>query len=450
MQNQNGSQKSENSDEQDPIVTRESLYTLVWAEPMLKVAARFGVSSSYMARVCGAMNVPRPERGYWARLAVGKQAPKPKLPDAGPGDELQWSPGSVPHSIRRPLPRPPAEKLKRKPKTEAPGDGLHALISGARVLFDVGRTSYDSSYLKPAKRTLVDLVVTKTGLDKALAFANQLFLELEAHGCQVVFAPNREYMRRAQVDEHEIPRKKRNDDVYGSRLWHPGRVTVVYIGTVAIGLTIIELSEEAEVRYVKGEYVRINQDPEPARRRRIFEDSWTTKRDFPTGRLFLQAYSPDRRGEWSKQWRETKERDLTSRIASIVKELTEATPVIAGLIEEGARKDELQRKQWEEQSREWERQQAEERAAKARNDSRNELLHIVHAWARAKRIEEFFRDAEARIVGLDAGGQALMQGRLTRARRLIGGVDALERFRRWTAPEERHTAESDDYGDGAG
>jgi len=46
--------------EQGPI-TREALYDLVWAEPMLKVAARFGVSSSYMARVCTALNVPRPE-----------------------------------------------------------------------------------------------------------------------------------------------------------------------------------------------------------------------------------------------------------------------------------------------------------------------------------------------------------------------------------------------------
>ena len=50
-------------------LTREALYGLVWAEPMLKVAARFKVSSSYMARICGLMNVPRPERGYWAKLA---------------------------------------------------------------------------------------------------------------------------------------------------------------------------------------------------------------------------------------------------------------------------------------------------------------------------------------------------------------------------------------------
>ena len=34
----------------DSPLTREVLYELVWTEPMLKVAARFEVSSSYMAR----------------------------------------------------------------------------------------------------------------------------------------------------------------------------------------------------------------------------------------------------------------------------------------------------------------------------------------------------------------------------------------------------------------
>lgn len=39
-------------------VTRETLYEEVWAEPMTKVAARYGVSSSFLARVCERLNVP--------------------------------------------------------------------------------------------------------------------------------------------------------------------------------------------------------------------------------------------------------------------------------------------------------------------------------------------------------------------------------------------------------
>lgn len=56
-------------------VTREKLYEEIWAEPMTKVAVRYGVSSSFLARVCERLNVPRPPRGYWAQLEVGKLPP---------------------------------------------------------------------------------------------------------------------------------------------------------------------------------------------------------------------------------------------------------------------------------------------------------------------------------------------------------------------------------------
>lgn len=42
------------------MISREDLYGLVWSEPMIKVAKRFGVSNSYMARICTILNVPRP------------------------------------------------------------------------------------------------------------------------------------------------------------------------------------------------------------------------------------------------------------------------------------------------------------------------------------------------------------------------------------------------------
>ncbi len=56
------------------VITREDLYELVWSTPMIKVAEKFEVSGSYLARVCTELRVPRPERGYWAKLAVGQGA----------------------------------------------------------------------------------------------------------------------------------------------------------------------------------------------------------------------------------------------------------------------------------------------------------------------------------------------------------------------------------------
>ena len=155
---------------------------------MLKVAPRYGVSSSYLARICALLNVPRPQPGYWNKLAVGKAPKKPDLPDARPGDELVWLRDRDQLKVKRPLPRPPAIMRRRRPKLIEPCSDEHPLIKGAKPLFEAGPLSRDSGYLKPEKKLLVDLTVSKTGLDKALSFANQLFLSLESRGHRVVIA----------------------------------------------------------------------------------------------------------------------------------------------------------------------------------------------------------------------------------------------------------------------
>jgi hypothetical protein len=75
---------------EEDVVSREELYELVWSVPMVKVAEKFKVSGSYMARICTNLNIPRPERGYWAKLAFGKAPDKPSLPELQTGDPISW------------------------------------------------------------------------------------------------------------------------------------------------------------------------------------------------------------------------------------------------------------------------------------------------------------------------------------------------------------------------
>src|SRR3954462_13026666 len=93
-------------------VSREKLYEEVWADPMVKVAARYDVSSSFLARICTRLNVPRPSRGYWAQLEVGKAEAKPLLPDPRPGDELEWSREGPAKRLPRARPQPPAGRAR--------------------------------------------------------------------------------------------------------------------------------------------------------------------------------------------------------------------------------------------------------------------------------------------------------------------------------------------------
>jgi hypothetical protein len=413
---------------------RETLYKLVWSEPMLKVAARYDVSSSYLARICTRMNVPRPERGYWAKLAVGRAPKQPPLPEPEPGDELAWAREGEEAPVKRLTPRPPTRKRKNKVKPKLIRSGLHPHIVGAKDLFAAGRTSYSSEYLKPSKRLLVDLAVTKSGLNRALDFANQFFWALEESGFNVVFAPTHEHFCRAEVDIHEKPKKK--TDYEHSNLWGPNRCTVVYVGTVAIGLTIIEMCEEAEALYVNGEFVR-EKDYIPKRSRYSYNHSRSSTRDFPTGRLRLQAFSPYRRAEWVKQWQETEKRDLVSQIKKIVRELKAAATEIAKLVKEAERQAEIEHQRWLVKREQMRLEEIEEKKAESRKESLEGLIRAISDWAEVNRIEQFFSDVEKRAQELENDEKHAMLERLRLARELIGSTDALDHFLDWESPDER-------------
>jgi hypothetical protein len=176
------------------MVSREELYELVWTIPMIKAAEKFSVSGSYMARVCSILNVPRPERGYWAKLEVGKAPARPALPEALPGDQLFWSQEGEP-----PTPRvlaAIATSRPAQPRARRVVNGIHGLIQGAKQHYERGYKVKDGHLLRPYKRQLVDVTASVTGLDKALAFANDLFNALESKEHRVRFASSTELSHR--------------------------------------------------------------------------------------------------------------------------------------------------------------------------------------------------------------------------------------------------------------
>ena len=109
------------TDSSEGPVSREALYEMVWSEPMLRVAARFGVSSSYMARVCTLLNVPRPERGYWAKLAVGKAPKQPPLGSGKPDPVV--TPGDIVKPQSTDLAAPHGSRCARLPAIPPPLGG---------------------------------------------------------------------------------------------------------------------------------------------------------------------------------------------------------------------------------------------------------------------------------------------------------------------------------------
>ena len=94
--------------------------------------------------------------------------------------------------------------------------------------------------------------------------------------------------------------------------------------------------------------------------------------------------------------RETPGQNLSDRIPAIMRELEKVTVKIAQLVEEGERQAEVERQEWEVQKEQWRRQEEARRVAKPLKEGREELLEIIDGWAVARRLEEFFADAERR------------------------------------------------------
>ncbi len=189
-----------------------------------------------------------------------------------------------------PLPQAPDPSTRRATHRRGKRTSVHPLIVGARRQFDDVRNSYND-YLRPRSRRLPDIYVSKATVDCALEFANALYLALEDRGYRVVFAPgNRPYSRSA-VDERLEGGKGR--DPYRSEygVWVPDSVTVVFIGSVAIGLTIFEVSEKTEMRWTAKGHVRGSELPKLSRweAERSHARSYTT--DKASGRLCLRASS---------------------------------------------------------------------------------------------------------------------------------------------------------------
>jgi hypothetical protein len=272
----------------------------------------------------------------------------------------------------------------------------HSLVVGVRESFEASRVrAYnDDHYLKPPKRNIVDVMVSKDTLVRALDAASSLFLALEDRGNVVVFAPADTNYTRDELEHREGAKDTRAENYHGG--WRgPARPTLVFIDAVAIGLTVFEVAEEWQMLYDRAtqDYVRLPRDPKTGLPRAFRPGEWGTKQWMPSGRLAVHAYSPERRVRWEQYWRESVAGDLPKMLDRIVTDLEKAVPVLMKLRQAADREAEEARKKWEAERREAARQEAERRRVEEERRRREELRQQVANW-------KFAHDARALVAEL--------------------------------------------------
>ncbi|MEY9709856.1 hypothetical protein [Bradyrhizobium elkanii] len=249
-------------------------------------------------------------------------------------------------------------------------------------------------------------------------------------------APRDERLRRATIDERELGKKQRR--YYYGNLWSPYRPTVVYIGDLAIGLAIIEMSEEVLLRYVGGKYIRESDYVPPKRSRHHVDHTWTTTRDLPSGRLRLVAYSPYWRVDWSTTWQETKNESLQSSLKSIASSIQVAATELVAKLEEADRKAEIARLEQLAAEEKRQRQEDRRRVEQSIQESKEHLGQIIQQWSNVMNVERFLAGVQQRAGGLPEADRGAILERLKLAREFLGTQDPLNFFLSWKTPEERY------------
>lgn len=349
-------------------VDRETLYNEVWSDPVIVVAPRYGLSDVGLAKICRALAIPLPSRGYWAKVKAGRimnRAPLPKLKQQGQVAigliKLPPEKAAVREAVRKsaakirketpPLPRP----------EEAPVSSLHPLVKGASKRLRQRNGWPEDTQLRTAPKEVLNLSVTRESLERAIGIVDALLKALIKQGFDV------------EVD---------------------GERGVTLLRWIETGTTL----EFALTEHIRRTRHEITSAEERAQKRYWERSRWDSSIAFthvpmydytPTGVLTIQV------GRWtSRTWKDTPRTQLENR-------LVEVTGGIVALAQE------THAKALEEVCRKEVHRRAVERfefLTKRRADEVERFKNLetsVTDWERAARVRAFADavEAEARTSG---------------------------------------------------
>lgn len=171
-------------------ISRKKLFEKVWSKPMIAISKEYGLSDVGMAKLCKRHNIPRPPRGYWARIASGQMPHKAVLPQPDNDVTIQiWA-----HEGESAL--PPKIREETEPALEKIGPisvrddlrGCHWLVGLAKEMLSNREAEANGLYILPRDAPLC-LRVSKASFHRALRIMDALIKGMEDQGWKVGEGP---------------------------------------------------------------------------------------------------------------------------------------------------------------------------------------------------------------------------------------------------------------------
>jgi hypothetical protein len=257
-------------------VQRRTLYEQVWSVPGSQLAAQYGISDVGLAKACKRHNVPRPPRGYWARVQAGQKVrrtplPKPREPYEQVVHMQGWDlpDDDTVNQLAKEAKMPPAMPIKATRNDASPP---HALVEAARAQLAVAKADLDG-LMRTDAAAAPALRVAPVTIDRALAVLDSFVKRWEARGGTL----------------------------------RPGAVLRNHAPLTAVGVG------QDEFTFEMGEV--------------LDEDKPVTDPTRRTGRLFIQIGGDDQR-QFRRRWHDTKTQPLERLLSQLVETLAKAIEVM--------------------------------------------------------------------------------------------------------------------------
>jgi len=339
-------------------LTREALYDLVWEQPMMRLAKRFGVSGNGLAKICRRLDIPYPPRGHWAKMAAGKKVVVTALPPAGPRltDQVTITPWPGERAAQASevsaalaaasTAKPPLAVCERLAKP-------HTII--AKWLEDHERRTRDARAERESWRRQMMMPAAFTDVDRRRhRILDALLKSLEREGIAL-----------SDEGRWQLTAKRGSDDIE------------------------FQLRER---------FKQVRREPTADEKR------WDSSRKFvqelqATGTLLfeIKTYLPS---GLTRTWRETETKSMEEALPSIVQTMLAAFPLL-----------EKRRLEREEESRRYqlaeERRRAAERERQLEDSRWRRFLEFVGDWRDVKRARDFI----AALKAQQFDGSELVAGR---------------------------------------
>jgi hypothetical protein len=163
-------------------ISRQGLYSQVWAEPMIKVAKKYGISDVGLAKICRRNNIPVPPRGFWARKQAGQKVDITSLPSQPKAPKIIIHPQPASNIVSLPRELSAAKKVVQsclviKENLEDP----HPLVAKTAKMLSA-RKPDENGRIQIGSAHVLDISVSQDQLERSLRIFDAIIRALESRG----------------------------------------------------------------------------------------------------------------------------------------------------------------------------------------------------------------------------------------------------------------------------